>query len=90
MPKDPTQSLFTAKFDLVSDLGPSGLAEDLQADIIALAEKMAAKQRRGGCKTLESYADSVGFLRALDFVLSYQERKRKEQNPPATPIEEED
>lgn len=32
---------------------------------------------KGGCKTLESYADHVGFVRALDWVISYAEELSK-------------
>ena len=65
-------------------VGPSGLADVLLREVLEMRSQLIAKVARGGCKSMESYADCVGMLRALDFVLGFAER----QKPPT--VEEDD
>lgn len=70
------KNLFDFSEQLDVSVGPSGITPDLLKEIAVNRERMADKIVKGKCKTLESYADAVGFIRALDSVLDYPERKR--------------
>lgn len=70
-------------------VGPSGLADELLRDILSRRNRAVEKVASGGCKTMESYADSVGYIRAMDYVLGFAERKRAEvEGPQSTPVED--
>jgi hypothetical protein len=87
MPKDLFE--FTSELDVA--VGPSGLAPDLLAEILAMRTSLIAKLTEGKCKNFESYADAVGCLRALQFVLAYPERKRLAlEKELGTPIDDEE
>lgn len=77
MPQNPSQQgLFDFSSELDVSAGPTGLAPDLLKETVTLRKNYADKIVSGKCKSLESYADAVGFVRALDWVLDYAERKR--------------
>lgn len=82
-------------FDFTSDLdvavGPSGIAPELHREIIERRTSLAARLTSGACKNMESYAEAVGGLRAIDFILSWPERKRQALEAElGTPIDSED
>ena len=89
MPSEHTQSLFTFAETIDIPVGPSGLAEELLRDVIAKRTALALKVTRGQCKSMESYADAVGGIRAYDWVLGFAQRKNDEMNgPQREPIED--
>ncbi len=45
------------------------LWRQIESRIVEQREREASAITRGVCKTLESYADHVGYVRALDWVL---------------------
>ena len=86
----PQPDLFSHSEELDVPVGPSGLAPDLAKQILAERTKAAAKIVTGGCKSMESYAEAVGRVRAYDFVLGFAERKRLDlERELGTPIEDE-
>lgn len=70
------KDLFDFSEELDVAVGPSGIAPDLYKEIAIARRRISDKLVQGKCKTLESYADAVGFIRAIDYVLDYSERKR--------------
>lgn len=87
----PARDLFEFSSDVETLVGSSGLADDLLKDVLETKRRLIAKLISGQCKTMESYADAVGGIRQLDFVLGYSERKRLAiEKSLGTPIEEED
>ena len=84
------QSFFDFMSEREASVGPSGLAPDLHKDLVARRQAAADKIVLGKCQNEKSYADAVGYIRALDYVLGYTERKRLElERELGTPIEEE-
>ena len=59
-------------------VGPSGLASDLLKEILEKRAAVIVRMISGTCKTMESYAEAVGYVRAMDFVLGYPDRKKHE------------
>ena len=88
MPSD-AQSLFTFAETIDIPVGPSGLAEELLRGVLAQRAMLITKVVKGGCKSMESYADAVGGIRAYDWVLGFAQRKNDELNgPQREPIED--
>ena len=86
----PQPDLFSHNEELDVPVGPSGIVPDLMKQILAERAKAASKIILGGCKTMESYAEAVGRVKAYDFVLGYAERKREDfERELGTPIEDE-
>ncbi len=87
----PISDLFDHSTELDVPVGPSGIAPDLLRDILKNRESIIARLLSGSCKTMESYAEAVGNLRAYNFVLSYSDRKRQDlERELGTPITEEE
>lgn len=87
----PKHDLFDFTSDVETPVGPSGIADELRREILAERLKLTVKLLKGQCKSMESYADAVGGIRQLDFVLDFAERKRISiEKSLGTPIEEED
>ena len=87
----PTPDLFDFSTELDVSVGPSGLAPDLLKEILQKRASLVTKVLSGACKTMESYADAIGNLRAYDYVLDYPERKKHALEAQlGTPIEEDE
>jgi hypothetical protein len=61
--------------------GPTGLSDELLRATLARRDRLTQKVTRGQCKTMESYAEAVGQLRAFEFILTFAEEKRREAEP---------
>lgn len=78
----PIPDLFptTREFAFVAeDDGRDGISDPLRAAILNKRSMMQTKLTSGGCKTMESVADAVGFIRALDFTLGWAEAERHDR-----------
>ena len=84
------QNLFDFTTELDVPVGPSGMAEELLRQVIDVRAKLVAKCVSGGCKTMESYADAVGGIRQLDFVLKFAERQANAVKDSLGPMVEEE
>ena len=65
-----------------------GIAPELKKEILEARTKAVERMTKGHCKSMESYADLVGLIRALDFVLGFADRKLAEISPASVPVEE--
>lgn len=84
------KNLFDFSTEIDVPVGPSGLAEDLLKEVLQARKSLMARILSGSCKTFESYAEAVGGLRQLDFVLAYPARKADKLRAELGPTIEED
>lgn len=81
------RNLFDFSSEVEAPTGPSGLSDDLLKEVLRRREQIVAKLVSGTCKTMESYAEAVGGIRQIDFILNYAERKRQDlERSLGTPI----
>lgn len=70
--------LFDPVFGVEESLGATGLSDELRKEIFDKREGTILKMTLG-IKEHLSYADAVGFIRGLDFVLGFAKRKADAQ-----------
>lgn len=70
-----SESTFTRiQQDLESD-GSGGISSELRSEGEKSREVWIEKLVSGKCRSMESYADAVGYVRGLNLFLEYAERK---------------
>lgn len=68
--------------------GSGGISEELRIAAFAELESWTDKVIIGKCRSMEAYADAVGYLRGLNFFLTYAERKAEKNKAALADTEE--